>query len=272
VTAEKPPQQELFDNPLHVARELKARGRFEEAMQVLTRALSARPGDLGLQASLADLHYRTDRHREAIQLAGLILRADPHDPRALVVMGNALLARHKPREALEYFRLALEIAPTDYLWSRVARCHLRVKEPQLAMQALDEAERVAPDRPQSLRLRAEAARMLNDGAAERAALERAARTAPADAEGFFRFLGPLLGDLSPRRAALASARLRETPGQEQNPHLLLFEAEQLLKAGDRTAAGERLDALTQLPAAEGLAARVAALRQRFAAAPGQGGP
>ncbi|HOX45104.1 MAG TPA: tetratricopeptide repeat protein [Myxococcota bacterium] len=256
------PQRDMFSGPLEIARELKERRRFEEALQVLSRALEASPGDRPLKASLADLYYRMDRPREALQLAGSILREDPDDPRALVVMGNALLERKKPREALEYFRLALEIAPTDYLWIRLARCHLRVREPQAALQALDEAERLAPDRPAGLRLRAEAARLLNDGAAERQAFERAARAAPAEAQGFFLFLWPMLADLPPRRACLASQRLRENPGQERNPHLLLFEGEQHLASGDAAAARERLQGLLRQTLAEPVRRRAEELLRR----------
>ncbi len=237
------PQRDMFSGPLETARQLKERRRFGEAERILTQALSATPADRQLKASLADLYYRTDRPREAIQLAGAMLREDPDDPRALVVMGNALLQRKKPREALEYFRLALEVAPTDYLWLRLARCHLRLREPGEAARALDEAERLAAERPQALRLRAELARLQNDGAGERRVLERAARAAPADLQGFFLFVWPLLADLPPRRAALASQRLREAPGQERNPHLLLFEVEQHLESGDQAAARERLEGL-----------------------------
>jgi tetratricopeptide (TPR) repeat protein len=105
----------MFENPVARARELKARRRYDEAQKVLQAALARNPGDARAKASLADLYFRTRRYRQAMTLAGAILAQDPDEPRALVVMGNVLLQRKKPKEALEYFRLALSVAETDYL-------------------------------------------------------------------------------------------------------------------------------------------------------------
>jgi tetratricopeptide (TPR) repeat protein len=233
-------QQDMFESVLTRARELKAKRRYAEAGEVLQRALTDAPNNLKIKASLADLFYRTERYREALTLAGGILREDPNDPRALVVMGNVLLERKKPREALEYFRLALDVAETDYLWQRLARCHLDLKEPQPALAALVHAEALAPDGKELLRLLAESARQLEDSATEKETLRRTAKVAPGDPEGFAAFVVHVLQDLPPRRAVLASERCRETPGQETNPHLLFFETEMLLRLKDPTAAAQRL--------------------------------
>ncbi|MBN2495994.1 MAG: tetratricopeptide repeat protein [Deltaproteobacteria bacterium] len=233
----------MFDSPLVKARELKSRRRFDEARAVLQQALQSHPQDPKLRASLADLFFREGQHHKALTLAGEILRDDPNDPRALVVMGNSLLARKKAAEALEYFRLALDVAPTDYLWARTARCHLALRQPQAALEAVSAGEALAPANPKLLRLRAECARMLNDAAAEKQVFERASRAAPADPEAYFTFLYPLLADLPPRRAAITAARLRERAGQERNPHLILFEAESLLGSRDPAGAIERLTKL-----------------------------
>ena len=239
----EPEQPDMFSSALVRAKELKAKRRLTEAEDVLRRALGEAPHDVKLRASLADLCYRAERYKEALTLAGEILRDDPNDPRALVVMGNVLLERKKPREALEYFRLSQAVAETDYLWLRVARCHLDLKEPQAALACLVRAEALAPDGRELLRLLAEASRQLNDAEAEREALRRAVAIAPADAEGFASFLLPLLQDLPPRRAVRASERARERAGQEVNPALLLFEAESLLQVRDWSAARTRLKTL-----------------------------
>lgn len=238
-----PEQQDIFDNVVVRARELKARRRYREALALLKKAIAESPSNLKLKASLADLYYRTERFREALALAGEMLRDDPNDPRALVVVGNVLLERKKPREALEYFRLSLKVAETDYLWQRIARGHLDNKEPQAALAALVRAEALAPDSRDLLRLLAEDARMLDDPATEREVLRRASKVAPKDPEDYAGFLLYLLQDLPSRRAALASERARETPGQEMNPHLLLFESECLIKARDFAAARTRLATL-----------------------------
>jgi tetratricopeptide (TPR) repeat protein len=225
-------------------------------MNVLQQVLAENPSDRRAKASLADLYYRTgklaansmtrnERFREAMTLAGQILREDPDDPRALVVMGNVLLDRKKPREAMEYFRLALGVAVSDYLWARVARCHLDMREPLKALEVITQGETSYPSSYELLRLRTESVRALKDASAEREAFRKAARLAPAEAKGFASFVMPLLAGLAPRRAALISESLRETPGQELNPHLLLFEAQSYLNSRDPGMALSRLDSLLQ---------------------------
>ncbi len=252
----------MFENPVARARELKARRRYDEAQKVLQAVLSRDPGDLRAKASLADLHYRTGRYRQAMALAGSILARDPDEPRALVVMGNTLLKRKKPKEALEYFRLALSVAETDYLWIRTARCHLELKEPELAREALERAEAFDARALELFRLQAQAARALGDPDLERQAFRRAAREAPGDPQGFWNFVMPMLADLPPRQASHASEKLRATKGQELNPYLLLFEAKSLLKKRDNPEALKRLDLLLEQDPPAELLEEARALKSR----------
>jgi tetratricopeptide (TPR) repeat protein len=261
-------QQDMFDNPLARARALKAERRYQQAEHLLEQALRADPADLRAKASLADLYYRQERYRQAMALAGQILREDPDDPRALVVMGNVLKARGKPREAIEYFRLALRVAQTDYLWIRLARCHLAIQQPHQAREAIERAETLAPGTPELFRLRAEVARSLRDPAAEQEAFERAAGAAPEESQAFAAFLLPLLRDLPPRRAAQTSERLRAQgrDGQELNPHLLLFEARSLLAGRDPRQALARLATLGKQDLSDSLRDQAAELQQQAGAA------
>lgn len=261
-------QQDMFDNPLARARALKAERRYQEAEHLLQHALRTDPADLRAKASLADLYYRRERYRQAMTLAGQILREDPDDPRALVVMANVLKARGKPREAIEYFRLALRVAETDYLWARLARCHLAIGQPHQAREALERAESLAPVAPETFRLRAEVARALGDPAAEQEAFDRAARAAPEEPQAFASFLLPLLRDLPPRRAARSSERLRVQgrAGQELNPHLLLFEARSLLAGRAPHQALARLATLRRQSLPDALRDHVAELDQQARAA------
>jgi len=231
-----PTQQDMFENPVARARELKARRRYDEAQKVLQAALARDPGDTRAKASLADLYYRTRRYRQAMTLAGAILAQDPDEPRALVVMGNVLLQRKKPKEALDYFRLALSVAETDYLWLRVARCHLETRQPEEARAALLKAESFSAEGRELLRLQARVASALDDPEEESRAFCRAAKAAPGDPEGFSAWLLPMLADLPPRKAIHQSEKLREVKGQELNPYLLLFEAKSLLRKRDHPAA------------------------------------
>jgi tetratricopeptide (TPR) repeat protein len=231
----------MFENPVARARELKARRRYDEAQKVLKAALFRNPGDLRAKVSLADLYYRTQRYRQALALAGSILAKDPDEPRALVVMGNVLLRRKKPKEALSYFRLALSVAETDYLWLRAARCHLELRQPEPAKEALGHAESFNATGRELFRLQAKVAYTQKDHDAENEAFRRAARAAPGNPEDFSAWVLPMLADLPPRKALYTSEKLRETKGQELNPYLLLFEARSLYKKRDYAGAIKRLD-------------------------------
>jgi tetratricopeptide (TPR) repeat protein len=244
------------------ARELKARRRYDEAQKVLQAALARDPGDTRAKASLADLYYRTQRYRQAMALAGAILSRDPDEPRALVVMGNVLLRRKKPSEALEYFRLALSVAETDYLWLRVARCHLELKKPAEARAALVKAESFSDEGRELFRLQAKVASALDDSEAEIRAFRRAAKAAPDDPEGFSAYLLPMLTDLSPRKAIHASEKLRETKGQELNPWLLLFEAKSLIKKRDHPGALKLLLLLEDSETPDAVLKEVRALKSK----------
>jgi tetratricopeptide (TPR) repeat protein len=257
-----PSQQDMFENPVVRARELKARRRYDEAQKVLKAALDRNPGDMRAKASLADLYYRTQRYRQAMALAGAILAKEPDDPRALVVMGNVLLRRKKPKEALEYFRLALSVAETDYLWLRAARCHLESKEPERAEEALGRAESFKAEGRELFRLQAKVADALQNPEAENRAFRRAAKAAPGDPEGFSAYLMPMLADLPPRKAFHASQKLRETKGQELNPYLLLFEAKSLYRKRDYPGTLKHLGLLLEQDPPEPLSKEARALKSR----------
>jgi tetratricopeptide (TPR) repeat protein len=238
-----PEQQNIFTSGLNRARALKAERKYDQAMELLQEILDEHPDNLKAKASLADLYYRTQHFRKAMTMAGEILSKNPDDPRALVVMGNVLLIRKKPKEALEFFKLAQTIAETDYLWLRQARAYLDSNEVQQALIVLDNAEALGSDGRELLRLKAECARLLSNQSMEKQVFKQAARIAPDEAHSFFLFVQPLLEDLPARRAAIISSGLRETPQQELNPFLLLFESESLLKSRDPKKAKARLKTL-----------------------------
>lgn len=256
-------QQDMFSDPVSRARDLKVRGRFDEAQRLLESALEHNPADLKAQASLADLHYRRGEYRRAMGLAGKILREDPDDPRALVVMGNVLRKRKKPAEALEYFRLALAIAETDYLWLRVAACRLDLKQPNEALVALDAADGFRPDTREGLRLRAAAARLLGNARLEEEALGRAAAKAPGKPGAFAAFVMPLLLELAPRQAADESEKMRTRHGQAGNRELLLFEAEALHKGHDPAGALARVKRLLAAEPPDEISAKAEQLHQNL---------
>ncbi|MBW1808250.1 MAG: tetratricopeptide repeat protein [Deltaproteobacteria bacterium] len=258
-----PDQKDMFINPVAEARELKQNKRYAEAEKLLTQVLELNPDDRKAKASLADLYYRTNNYRKAMGLAGAIMRTDPNDPRALVVMGNVLRKKKKPKEALEYFRLALAVAETDYLWLRVASCHLDLSQPTLALSALEQAEKITANDREIFRLRAQAARLLKDDNLEQQSLRMAARAAPSQPEAFYSFVAPLLHDLPARQAIMSAEKMRQTNGQELNPHLLLFEAQMLIKNRDPENARTRLDLLLAQDPPDALRAVVIELQNKL---------
>lgn len=256
-------QQSIFDDPLMRAREFKAMGRFESAHELLTKALAQSRDDQRLKASLADLYYRWGKYRKALSIAGQLLAQNSEDHRALVVIGNTLLAKKKPDEALEYFKLATDIAPTDYIWGRIAKCHIEKKRPQAALDALNRAEQLTQASPRLLGLRAECFAMLGEQQAQRQELLRAARLAPSDGEDFFKAVWPILGNLTPRQAASVSKSFRDECEQAQNPHLLLFETESLMKCKDVPGAKDRIRQLRSLDAGDTIQKAIDALNDRI---------
>jgi tetratricopeptide (TPR) repeat protein len=155
------------------------------------------------------------------------------------------------------------VAPTDYLWGRVARCHLALKDPRAALEALNKAESYAQPSPRLLGLRATCFRQLGESEGERQALLRAARTAPQDPQAFFTHVWPMVQDLTPLDGAGVAEILRESPDQTNNPHLLLFEAEGLIKSRRSDEARDRLERLDATQPPESVKAAADELKKRL---------
>ena len=104
---------------------------------------------------------------------------------------------------------------------------------------------------------------MGESEGERQALLRAARSAPQDPQAFFTHLWPMVQDLTPLDGALVAAILRDSPGQSDNPHLLLFEAEGLIKSRRTDEAHERLERLKATQPPESVKAAADELRRRL---------
>ena len=169
-----PTQQNMFNTPVARAREFIAAGRYADALQLLKCALEEFPANVSIKAALADAYCRLTRFREALALAGEILRDDPNNPQALTTIGDVLLVRKKPRDALAQFTLALAANENDYLWARCARCHLDLKDLPAALAAIRRGQARAPDNSELLRLQIEVANKLNDPELAQAAEARLA--------------------------------------------------------------------------------------------------
>lgn len=85
---------------------LKASGRFDSAMTVIRRAEQLEPLSPGRINSVALMYTTLGRYDLAIQEARKALEMDPNYADAFLAIGNALLARRKPADAIAEFSRA----------------------------------------------------------------------------------------------------------------------------------------------------------------------
>ena len=119
------------------ARDLKRKGKYEQAEKELTEALEEAPAHLLLKSSLADLYVRQQRLVEARILTEEALASDPGYPQALVVLGEIFSKEKNFDEALNCFRHALRKDGKPYVSLRIARTLRNLERYQEALDELD---------------------------------------------------------------------------------------------------------------------------------------
>ena len=119
------------------ARDLKRKGKFEEAERELSEALEEDPGHSLLKSSLADLYLRQGKLIEAKILAEEVLAVDPQYPQALVVLGEISFKDNDLDEALDCFRHAFRKDPRPYLTLRIARTLRDMEQYEEALETLN---------------------------------------------------------------------------------------------------------------------------------------
>jgi len=113
---------------LSKAIELKKTNKYQEAKAVLNEALVNNPGNIYVEASLADTLSRLGETEKALQLADKVLEAKPNNSRALIVKGNISFAKREYEKALELFEQAQLNNKSDYLTSRLIRTYLKLEK------------------------------------------------------------------------------------------------------------------------------------------------
>jgi tetratricopeptide (TPR) repeat protein len=88
--------------------------RYDEALQLLERAITLNPGDPATTDSLAWAQYKLGRYDEALANIRRAFAAFP-DPEVASHMGEILWAMGRREEALAVWERALEEAPNDPL-------------------------------------------------------------------------------------------------------------------------------------------------------------
>ncbi len=87
------------------------RGEFDGAVDVLKRAIVARPGVPSFHITLAETYRNLGEAKRAEGCCRTALKLNPEYPEALCTLGLVLQASGRPAEAVEQFRRALEIRP-----------------------------------------------------------------------------------------------------------------------------------------------------------------
>ena len=92
------------------ARELRARGRTEEAIQLLQRSLYRDPSDTGSRRELADIYRERGELQEALSELSILLWTEP-SAETHVRLAHLYLEMQQPGKAVEEVEKALELDP-----------------------------------------------------------------------------------------------------------------------------------------------------------------
>ncbi|MFI6866999.1 tetratricopeptide repeat protein [Nocardia sp. NPDC050406] len=98
---------------LEKARAASDLGRFDEARELVGKALVGEPHDPELLGLMADLALRADRVDEALRMAGLAIAADPDRVDAHLVAAQAFEAAARREEAVRHARVAVSLEPEN---------------------------------------------------------------------------------------------------------------------------------------------------------------
>ncbi|HEY0800612.1 MAG TPA: sulfotransferase, partial [Steroidobacteraceae bacterium] len=106
-----------FEHPMLLnvaATRLEQQGKYEEALQLLKRAVAIAPNDVGARHALGLCLQRLDRPAEAIQTVDELLRQHADLPFAHASKGNALMALGSLGRAQQSHLRALELEPGNF--------------------------------------------------------------------------------------------------------------------------------------------------------------
>ena len=136
-----------------VAKEEIAAGELERALASLGAVVSAAPDDPYLRVEVADLLVRLGRTDEASEEAALARQLAPDEPQVLRTQGRIELARSDEEPAAEAaareaFERLRTLAPEDLeVLVSLGQLYLAAGQPGLAAEVLSEAVRLRPDHP-----------------------------------------------------------------------------------------------------------------------------
>ena len=119
-------------------------GRLQEAEIWMRRWLDAEPGEIAARHGLCRTLMALQRIDEAASLCDEALKRTPHDVESLALLAECKLRLNDPISAEAHLRHALGIAPTNVtLWINLSASLRNQRRITEAIQALDEAQRIA---------------------------------------------------------------------------------------------------------------------------------
>ncbi|MEQ8344032.1 MAG: tetratricopeptide repeat protein [Sneathiellaceae bacterium] len=134
---------------LDVATQHFRRGRAEEAMEVYRRVLALDPENFEAMAGIGDLLLSRGRPGDAIMAYGGALRARPEGSvEVFINRGSALIQANDLEAAATSFRRALDLEPDNITaLNNLGSAYAQSGQPGEALELFRRAQRVAPDHP-----------------------------------------------------------------------------------------------------------------------------
>ena len=106
-------------------------GHYQDAEDLLNKERKRRPGSPEVLEALVDLYQRTENHFALAQVTPELVRLQPRDPEAFLIMAQSYLFCGRSAIALETYRSFLAKWPTHKYASKAVAA-IELIEPELA--------------------------------------------------------------------------------------------------------------------------------------------
>jgi len=200
-------------DPLAKARAQFAQNDLQAAETSLWKVLGTNPDQAQALTLLATIRGRQQRYAEAEALFRRVLQIDANSVLARRGLGNALIAENQPEKAIEQFKAAMDLAPSD-LGLKVETAHLYAGSGQFE-QALSVLKSIPPNRfpVEAIPVKAATLLALGKSADTMTFPEQARNSPPAELELAEVFLDAKLADLALQCLDFAGANLKRRPAR-----------------------------------------------------------
>jgi Flp pilus assembly protein TadD len=225
------------------------RGRLEEAVTHLDKALAGRPQDSMARSDLIEALHRLGRHERVLSLVDMnFLRADASRVLARIA-GASAQAIERYSEAVSYYELVLSAQPRDWtIRSNLGNAFLALGQPDKAIDAQRQALKLAPDAQPVLLNLAHALIEANHRDEAETVLADMIRNFPEDANPHFSRFGMLYADGREEEAQQALVRAAALAPEKGDIQLALGQHATRLGLFERAAeAFYRAEALNMAP-------------------------